>query len=294
MESNVKKFRKLIFFCILIGTFLGNFKINGQEWILKYNLTEREYQNLFNQLSKTHYPQSISVVNLKGENRFACLWYIQSKKFARWEARHNIKPEDMGTFQTQFVKDNMIPTNIVGYLNPDRKLRFAGVWKSDDVYRANVQYWIRQDENLLTSVEDYLKKEESLQNNLPYSLATYEDEDGTFKYSINTQNVGVKNEYGISAFQDEKMFKELLKTCININYYPVDLSIINDKGENFYSGVWMYYPSGREWGVTLHTGLEKLDKLIASNTEKGFTPSLIRGYINDGNLDYMILWNKVK
>lgn len=265
----------------------------AQNWIVKYNLSEQEYQQVFDKLSTQYVPNDINVVKIKNDNKFACIWYLQNKDsaFIPWQSRHNLSQEDYCRLTDDFIRNGHIPYFVTPYMTSQNALKFAAVWSPGVDENPSVIYWTTQNESSLTALSHFFKQEK-YKDYYPYNLSVFKDQNGDTKFALASQKL---NEIALPNFtvqQEAHEFKKQIGAAKEKNLIPSSLSIYNDSGKILISGIWAENEISANWDITYDTLVSDLQKVINERAKNNFKPYIIKGYENKGQLNYLVAWQK--
>lgn len=256
-------------------------RVHAAKHIIKYKLTEAQYQQTFDSLSgKGFIPIDMDITTLKGKPYFAIIWEEDVQQTA-WQARHNLTETAYNETNTSLSKEGYTIQNLVPYYTEQKELRFAALWYKKEGQAFFARYNLTEDEYVAIMDEQHEK------GIYPFRITVYEHE-GVHKFAVVWGEIG-KVVNGYRNFLEPEECKEAITWMFNNGYYIMDLAAYTKAGKTYYSGFWLKLPMISRTKPRL--SLEELHKTIENYTTHNYTPYIITGFTENNVLYYGATWD---
>lgn len=260
--------------CITAGSYAQ------EKSIVKYNLTESQYQKEFESMKgKNYIPGDIDVIKVGNKTRFAVVWI--KNYLTAWQARHGMTETEFNHTDSAFRQKGYYIQNLVPYYNEQNQLRFAATWEErDEISFAKYDMTEERYESAINTM-----KETGV---YPTRITVYEHA-GAHKYAVIWSELG-KISGGYLNGMEQEACRQALATMAEKGYYLMDLTAYTKDKKTYYSAYW--FKVKLESRTTPDLSLDDLEATVKTNAADGYRAYTITGYIENGKLYYGASWSK--
>lgn len=257
-----------------------SYSVVAQTWEARSGLSEKEFQNVFNNLTpKGYVPYEIDAINYYGEILFSGVW--RQEEGVIWEARSGLSEKEYQNKFNTLTPQGYVPYSITVYKDANSNTKFAAIWKKE----PHIAFIARH--NLTEGKYQNQSNELAKIGYIPYSISVYE-ENNIIKFAVAWRKepiVAYVTKHHLTEYEYQKTFDELTPK----GFIPKEIASYKRNGTTNFAAVWIKQ-SGTWWEARHNMTSATFQKTFDKLNSKGYSPYIINAYLNNGNINYAVAW----